>query len=596
MTTAGVDAPATLLGEWARLIAGTLVASGVREVVVSPGSRSTPFLLALAERTRELALVEVLDERAAAFVALGMSRASGRAVALLCTSGTAPAHWYPAVIEASLTDVPLVCMSADRPLEHAHCGAAQTIDQVGLFGGHVRFFADLGAPDASESALIGARRTIAQAIALARGPSAGPVHLNLRARKPLEPRPPQTDAELALRARVERLGELPVTQAARTTIAPAREAIEEAARAIAAARRPWLAVGPLPPAAAIDGTRDALLAIARDAGAPMFAEATSQLRFAGERRGALALDALDLALRDPRAADDGPDLIVQVGGTPTSGALERFVAARPSLARVVLGVSRWTDPHGTARAMVLGERATTLQAIAGALRGAARADEAWAARWAERERAAWLAIEAELGSAHLGEGAVALAVARALPRGALLTVGNSLPVRTIDRYVRGVPALDLVVCSQRGANGIDGLVSGAIGASIATERPGALMLGDLSLLHDLGGLASARLVRAPLAIVVVQNGGGRIFEQLPIASAAPAAMPRFVTPHDVRLEHAAALFGLPFARAEEPATLRAALERALAQPGATLIEAIVPPHDARDAEARLVARVRGEAS
>lgn len=588
-----IDAPATLLGEWARLVASTLIERGVREVVISPGSRSTPFVVALTER-EELSCIDVLDERAAAFVALGMARASGRAVALLCTSGTAPAHWYPAVIEASLSDVPLVCMSADRPFEHTHCGAAQTIDQLELFGKHVRFFAEVGAPDPSESALFGVRRTITQAVARARSPRPGPVHVNLRARKPLEPREPSTDAERALRARVERVRATPPTRVAASSIEVSDDAIAEVARAIEGARRPWIVLGPMHASAIEDGTRDAVLAIARATGAPIYAEATSQLRFAGRaREGITTLDALDLALRSADAADDGPDLVLQLGGTPTSGALDRFVAARPMLARIVLGVSDWTDAHGSARAMLLGDRAPIVRALASVVRRG-ELDRAWCDRWIARERRAWSAIDEELESGGFGEGTVARALVASLPHGASLSIGNSLPVRTIDRFVRG-DAASLVVHSQRGANGIDGLVSGAIGASLATGRPGALLLGDLSLLHDVGGLASARLVRSPLAIVVVQNGGGRIFEQLPVASAVPGVMSHFVTPQDAKLEHAAALFALPFARAADEVALRGALERAIHHDGVTLIEALVPPHGARDADARMNARVRGTA-
>lgn len=585
MSDAG--APATLLGEWARVVATSLVESGVREVVVSPGSRSTPFVVAIAAR-EELRVIDVLDERSAGFVALGMARASARPVALLCTSGTAPAHWYPAVIEAALSDVPLVCLSADRPFEHAHCGAAQTIDQIALFGGHVRFFAEVGAPDASESALFGLRRTIAQAVARARDPRPGPVHLNLRARKPLEPRAPESAAEHALRARVDRVLSTPLTQAASRDVVPA---IDPAIAILARARRPLIVAGPMP--AHDRAARDAALEIARRTGAPLFAEATSQLRFTA-REGVVALDALDLALRALERDDDLPDAILQIGATPTSSAYERLLASHPEIPRVVAGVTEWTDPHGSARVMLIGDRGVTLRALAAAL-PAIELDAPWRDRWVSRDARARRAIEAQLEPHALGEGAVARELVRALPHGGSLSVGNSLPIRTLDRFVPGND-LELDVLCQRGANGIDGLVSGAIGASLATSRPGALLLGDLSLLHDLGGLASARLARTPLAIVVVQNGGGRIFEQLPVAHAAPWAMPHFTTPHELDLAHAAALFALPFARAHERSELRAALERAMVHPGVTLIEALVPPHGAREAERAIEARLREDAS
>jgi 2-succinyl-5-enolpyruvyl-6-hydroxy-3-cyclohexene-1-carboxylate synthase len=592
---------ATLLGEWSRVIAATLVDCGVREVVVSPGSRSTPFVVALAAR-EELACIDVIDERAAGFVALGMARASGRAVAMLCTSGTAGAHWYPAVIEAALCEIPLIAMTADRPLELAGCAAAQTIDQTRLFGEHVRGSFELGSPDPDEGALRGLRRTITQAVHRAQAPRRGPVHLNLRARKPLEPREPTTDREHALRALVDRVMATPITSVAIPVHRIDELVIDAAAAAIARATRPLIVAGPLPVQAITDGTRASALALARAAGAPMFTEATSQLRFTARPRdaGIVAVDAADLVFG---ASNLAPDLVVQLGGTPTSSGYEQLVASRPDLTRIVVGVGDWTDPHGTARAMLIGDRGRTIGALADAIvRAPPTVDEAWRERLRAADRRAWSAIEEELetggrgegGTEGLSEGAVARAVAASLPERAFLAIGNSLPIRILDRYVPG-GTIDVAVLSQRGANGIDGLVSGAIGSSLALgTTPGAILLGDLSVQHDIGALASASLLRAPLAIVVVQNGGGRIFELLPVAQAMPELIDRFVTPQTVRLEHAAAAFGVPYEGVGDPRALRGALARALSRRGATLIEARVPQHGARDAAARIRARLAGE--
>lgn len=579
-----IDAPPVLLGEWARVIAAALVDGGVRHAVVSPGSRSTPFVLALGARS-ELACLDVVDERCAAFVALGIARACARPVALLCTSGTAAAHWYPAVIEASLVGAPLVLLTADRPAELAHCGAAQTIDQIKMFGDHVRHFADLGSPESSEIALRGLRRAITQAISIA---ATGPVHLDLRARKPLEPIAPRDERDRALAARVDALLAQPATAVPAPRAIPDREAIDGIASALDAAVRPLIVAGPLAAAAIEDGTRSAALAIARASGAPIYAEATSQLRFAPRGSDVVAIDALDVSIRTV-APEDEPDLVIQIGASPTSSALDRFLAERPSLERIVIGVERWADPHASARTMVLGEPAAALGALANAIgRTGSRLDRGWRDRMIAADRRAWSAIEHELETGGFGEGTIARTLIAALPERAQITIGNSLPIRTIDRFVPG--GRELVVLSQRGANGIDGIASGAIGAAIARASPGAVMLGDLSMQHDLGALASAGLVQAPLAIVVVQNGGGRIFEQLPIAEAAPAAIERFTTPQRVRFEHAAAAFGVPYARALEPGSLRSAIDRALAGPGVTLIEAIVPPQGARDSERRILAR------
>jgi 2-succinyl-5-enolpyruvyl-6-hydroxy-3-cyclohexene-1-carboxylate synthase len=593
VTAVSLDPPENLLGEWARVVASTLAERGVSDVVLSPGSRSTPYVIAIA-RQAGLRCHDVLDERVAAFLALGMARASGRTIALLCTSGTAGAHWYPAVIEASLAHLPLVLLTTDRPLELVHCGAPQTIDQIDLFGKHVRFAVETGTPDPAESALRGLRRAVAPAIAPARGPKPGPVHVNLRARKPLEPVEPHTEAGLALRARVDRILSAPAPAIADVEPVADPLAIDRAAALIGTASRPVIVAGPLPATAVEDGTRSSALALVRATGAPLFAEATSQLRLAPRPPEAvIALDALDLVLQHGDRELE-PDLVIQIGATATSSALDRWIAARPDLPRIVVGVRACSDPHGTARVILVGDPAPTLCALARAIaQRSCVVDEAWRARLRAANCKAMAAIDAELETGGFGEGAVARTVAMALPAGTFLALGNSLPVRTVDRFVPS-GANDLRVLSQRGANGIDGLVSGAIGASLATGTPGALLLGDLSLLHDLGGLATAPLLRAPLAIVVVQNGGGRIFEQLPIARdpALAWALPHFVTPHTVVLEHVAAAFGLPYCACRDAHQLRGAIERAMRRPGATLIEAFVPEHGARDAEERIGARVR----
>ncbi len=196
--------PANALGEWARLLVETLAAAGVRDVIISPGSRSTPFVWSALEQ-RQLRCHVLIDERAAGFFALGQARLTGVPSALLCTSGSALANYLPAVAEAALSATPLIVLSADRPYELMACGAAQTFDQVKIFEAFTRSFFDLGLPDESPPALSGLQRAVAQAVHTASFPVPGPVHLNARARKPLEPRPPQTDAERALNEHVTRL-------------------------------------------------------------------------------------------------------------------------------------------------------------------------------------------------------------------------------------------------------------------------------------------------------------------------------------------------------------------------------------------------------
>ncbi|MCE9576382.1 MAG: 2-succinyl-5-enolpyruvyl-6-hydroxy-3-cyclohexene-1-carboxylic-acid synthase, partial [Deltaproteobacteria bacterium] len=305
---------------WAEVVVGALADGGVEFVVVSPGSRSTPLAIALARNSR-LAIEVVIDERAAAFVALGRARASGRPTALVCTSGTAAAHYFPAIIEAGQADIPLIALTADRPPELQDAGAPQTIDQRKLFGDHVRGFAELGAPGGGALGLRAARRAIAQAVQLARGPRPGPVHVNVPLRKPLEPAAPATDEERALAEVAMELAAHPLIAPAPRTIA-SDAAIAAIIRAIAGAPRGLIVAGP----AAVDRDREAAFALARATGFPLLAEATSQLRF-GRPDDVVACDAFDLVLA-ARKTDPAlvPDLIVQLGGEPTAGGWAPWLA------------------------------------------------------------------------------------------------------------------------------------------------------------------------------------------------------------------------------------------------------------------------------
>jgi 2-succinyl-5-enolpyruvyl-6-hydroxy-3-cyclohexene-1-carboxylate synthase len=592
-----VSAPATTLTEWARVVARSLRDAGVRLVIASPGSRSTPYLAALL--AADLDVVDVIDERAAAFTALGAARASGEPAAVLCTSGTAPAHWLPAVLEASLARVPIVLLSADRPTELGQCGAPQTVDQVKLFGAHVRFFADTGNPEPEERALVGLRRTMVQAVAMARGPDPGPVHVNLRARKPLEPREPTTDAERALRRVTSAVLERPVPSS-RAVVVPVEDELDAVAARLAASRRPLFVAGPLP--AGVDAER--LVALATRAGGALVAELTSQLRFVRTRGprfdtfdGWVGAGLFGEGADGPLAP---PDLVVQLGATPTSGALERWLSAQaPS--RIVLGVPDWNDPQGTAERVVRGDPSEVARALHARLDATGQAgsgedegrDAAWLEGLAQLERLGEGLVEE--AAARWGEPAIARTLVASLPEGAQLVVGNSLPIRMLDRH--GLHGLreslrdgSLSVLHQRGANGIDGLVAASFGATLVEARPTVALVGDLTLLHDVGALAAARRARAPLVFVVVANGGGRIFEMLPVAAEAAWMMPHVVTEEPVDHAALAQAFGLRHLRATSSSELAEAIVAGLAWPGTTLVEAIVPPHGAAELGASLRAR------
>lgn len=571
--------PSSALTLFASIVARSLADAGVSRLVVSPGSRSTPFVLACAAEPR-LELVSVVDERVAAFVALGLARESARPTAVLATSGTAPAHWFPAIIEASLSNLPLVCLSADRPSEVFASSAAQTIDQIKLFGDQVRFFADLGDPSSEASYLRGARRLVLQAISASRGPVPGPVHLNLRARKPLEPIVLDAEASQLL----ETISSSPVT-AAEHSVAHAKESIHAAREALLGARRPLVVAGPIPLAFADSAA--ALLDHAARLGLPVHAEATSHARFLSH--SAMRLSSFDLwlatELRANTSSDLLPDLVVQLGTSPTSAALERWLGAANAPRRIVLGAPQPNDPYGHATAMLLGPIEVALDDVFATLEALPLLDVAARDELVARDRTLTDAIAKLLADRPFGEHRVATVLASELPPACTLFVGNSLPIRMLDRATsvgRGPGR----VGSQRGANGIDGLASQSVGVAKSSERPVCLYLGDLSLLHDLGALVVARTITSPLLLVVVENGGGRIFETLPIGKSErfASSLGHFTTDTALDWPSLARGFGIPSVIASDGPTLREALREALERRGPTLIVAQVAPHDARDVE------------
>lgn len=563
MTTGGVQ---TI---WADLVVASLVDAGVRVVVISPGSRSTPLVAALAKRAHEVELVTIIDERAAAFYALGVGRATNVPAALVCTSGTAAAHYLPAIVEAALADVPLIALTADRPPELQHCGASQTIEQHGLYRAFVRAEVDLGTPVGSEAALRAVRRTVVQTVTCARGPHPGPVHVNVPLRKPLEPAAPAGDAELAL-ARFA--ANLTTTVGAPPRAVAETARLEALARAIAAEPDGVIVAGALPLHAA--AMRDDLFALAVRAGYPIIAEAGSQLRLC-TRDGAVHVDHFDLV---PPGAWPAAKLVIQLGAEPVAAGWGAWLAhAKP--ARHVLSGHAWHDPEGNAHAVILGEVGDALARLVEILERTPFATRD-AARWAEVEARARIATARAIAQHPRSETALLDAVVAGMPTG-IIQIGNSLPIRVVDQVTtRG----DLDVITQRGAAGIDGLIASAAGATRA-GKPVLLVLGDVSFVHDLGSLVVARgASAAPLAILVVDNRGGQIFSGLPVAKAelGSAFAEHWLTVPGVDPAAIASALGIPSVTAASAAAAATAVSEALARSGVTLIHAPVTMSGAHD--------------
>jgi 2-succinyl-5-enolpyruvyl-6-hydroxy-3-cyclohexene-1-carboxylate synthase len=582
-----------LLTQWSRLLLTSLADAGVRDVVLSPGSRSTPFMVA-AEREPRLRCHDSIDERAASFFALGQARVTGRPSLLICTSGTAAAHYLPAVMEANLSYVPLLVLTADRPLELQDCAAPQTVDQIKLMGDQVRRFYELGTPDAAFSALIGLRRLAAQAVHYALAPTPGPVHLNARARKPLEPALAMDSAAEALETRVDELLTKPIVVASPPTVQPDSGAVERTAAICGGTRRGLIVCGPGP--LRQRRLRESVGRLARATGFPVLAESTSQLRLGDGRDGVVRCDAFDAVLRSPAFRETHrPDVIVQIGAAPVSGGYEQYALAYTDVPTIVVAPHGWQDPFSRATELILSDPQLTLDKLVEAIGTSVSPASDWSDEFDEANRRAWTVIDSDIanGDERFSEGAAVRTVLESIPNGSLLMLGNSLSVREVDTFCRP-GSVDVDILCQRGANGIDGIVAGASGSATAQEQPVTVLLGDVSFLHDLTGLALAGRAGVPVVVVVVNNNGGRLFEQLPLASVGglpPEVMEHVTTPHDAQLEHAALLFGHRYGAAWSAPELAALIDEAYAAPGCTVIEAKVSAHGAAAQHRRVFAGI-----
>ena len=521
-----------------------LTRGGLRHAVLSPGSRSTPLAVALW-REPAIDVTVIVDERSAAFFALGAAQATGAPVALLCTSGTAAANYHPAICEASESALPLVVLTADRPPELRGIGAGQTIDQLKLYGDAVRWFCEVGTHEADDEGLLHYRSTACRALGEARGePRPGPVHLNLPWREPLAPVSVEgavtaTDP-LALSGR----GDRPLTAVTPIDLEPSTFLLDEVAGHIAEAKTGVIVAGrQLDPE-----LREPLVRLAHASGFPILAEPTSQLR-CGPHDLDYVVSTYDHLLRDEafgRAVR--PDLILRFGETPTSKPLRAWLAASDADQIVVDPRCGWNEPTRRAAALL---RADPTELAAG---WAARLGEERPAprRWSEAEAAAREALSRELdGLDEITEPSLHAALGRAHRDGDLVYTASSMPIRDQESFLAPT-ATDVLFLCNRGANGIDGLVSSGIGAAHASGRPTTIVTGDLGLLHDIGGLAALRDASTPVRILVVDNDGGGIFGFLPQAEALAGDEFEALlgTPHGVSVAKAAALFEIPHVRVE----------------------------------------------
>lgn len=532
---------------WTDTLVAGLAAAGLGQAVLAPGARSSPLAVAFLRRP-EIACEVITDERVAGYFALGIARTVRKPVAVVCTSGTAAANLLPAIMEANLAGVPLLVLTADRPPEAHGWGANQTADQLKLYGNHVRAFHALTVPDTTVAATY-LHGVAARLLEECRFPAAGPVHANLPFREPLLP---------------DTIGPAPALPAAIVHQRPAGLLPDlDALAARLSGRRGVILCGEAPP--------DATLAagfgrLAERLGAPILAEPLSNLRFGSHDRSHICTHQAAY-LRQPAAFH--ADWVLRFGAFPVSRSLEAWLAGQAETEQIVIAPpGLWPDPHRHAQHWLRADAATVIETLTAHNFRPASPD--WLERWRTAEAAAAASAEAADGTAAPFEGSIARSLVMALPDGAHCFVGNSLAIRAMDLF-SGQGERQLSFHGNRGASGIDGNVATTAGIATASGTPTAALIGDQTALHDCGGFAA--LAGRNAVIVVMDNGGGGIFDHLPLAHSLPAEIFRraFTAPPRLQLAGLAHAHGLAYRDIDRSQDLAPALASALAAGGPCLL-------------------------
>jgi len=518
-----------------------LAVQGVEYACVSPGSRSAPIAMALQRHPKTNVFMQI-DERSGSFFGVGLAKATGKPVVLLSTSGTAAAEFHPAVVEAFHSRTPLIVITADRPPELRDVGANQAIDQQRLFGTAVRWFFDPGPPIEAPNAARLWRRLAARAYAEALN---GPVHLNLPFREPLVPPPGQVPTPI---------GESPQSMSA-GRLMPTTDQVASVASALRQAKRPLVIAGEMR-----DGAR--LAPGLNRLGVPLLAEPSSQLR---RQESGAAIESYEALLRAGWSLQHGPDLVIRLGGTPTSKVMNAWLAAAAAPTFLVDPDRMWRDEDQVASNVLVCDPQALIESLPPADVGA------WRDEWVSAGRKATAAIAATLVSTPVYEGHIVRALAAKAPDTAQVFVGSSMPIRAADSFWPFARA-GQTFYGNRGASGIDGLVSTGLGIAAARpSNPTVLLLGDLSVYHDMNGLWALRRHGIKATIVVCDNNGGGVFNFLPQAQHTDVFEEIFATPLGLDFAQVARLYGLVYSPVTERSGLEPAITDALGAQTSTMV-------------------------
>ena len=552
---------------WAKIVVDELARSGLKAVCIAPGSRSTPLTLAFAEHPG-IKVYPHLDERSAAFFALGIALKTDRPVALVCTSGSATVNFFPAIVEAHESQVPLVVLTGDRPPELRASGANQTIDQVKLYGEYALWSVDMALPEAEPDLLLirYLRTTAARAYATANGIRKGVVHLNMPFRKPLEPTVVEND-KTDFPARED---DRPFTRFSQSQITPYEDRLGAFSHLLEQYERGVIVCGPKRPGEG--GMALACAELALLAKYPILADPLSGVRFDERTGNAVVVGGYETFLSG--STFESPDVVIRLGQVPTSKWLNEYLDRAQSEHYIQVSASGvWSDDLHRTTELIQCDIATFWLEFRDLRQWhTIREESAWEAQWRAAEATNWEVISQALNVGDDFDAAFVYDLIEALPDNVHLFAGNSLPIRHIDQF--GKPsAKNLHVFGNRGASGIDGNTSTALGIASQTDEPLVLLVGDITFYHDMNGLFAVKnLDLSNVTIVLMNNDGGGIFNRLPISGYDPAFTDLFIMPHGLQFEHTANLYGLEWVSTDNRADFRRLLSESIGSGTPRIIE------------------------
>lgn len=538
-----------------------LTRAEICDVVISPGSRSTPISMLMAEH-QQMKVWMQMDERSAGFFALGMAKAKRQPVALLCTSGTAAANYFPAVIEAYYSRISLLVLTADRPHELRDVGAPQAIDQIGLYGKYSKWFVDVSLPDKTEAMLHYIRTVAGRAASTASAGPAGVVHLNFPFREPLVPNLSLPD--LWGRGRIESRQSYVEVQEGDRQLDPIQ--IQRLMEALKGIQKGIIVCGPLDdPQFAQEVTN-----LASVLQYPVLADPLSQVR-SGSHSKEWVMDSYDAFLRSEIVIKNlKPEVIIRFGAMPTSKAFILFIQDHPKARQIVIDKDGgWREPTLMASHMLYIDPVKLCRMLSEMVEKRIGSTE-WGTQWKKLNEISQSYMQAEGQRNGLFEGQVIIELQKLLPDTSTIFVGNSMPVRDLDTFF-AVTEKNIRTMANRGANGIDGLVSSALGAGVVCS-PLVLVIGDVSFFHDLNGLLAAKLHPLDITIIICNNNGGGIFSFLPQAKHEKHFEMLFGTPMGLDFEQVVKMYGGSFTRISNWQDFRKKIATCIATKGLSVIE------------------------